>query len=131
MQWINAQLLKTPGADILFRLGKKLRKTSRREGETTAPPVCSRVNNKDQVKSMATMILGRANLSSVCEALGIASVKVLNPVQACFLRLSSQFILFFFAVLKYDFLIMFFLPAELAKRQEMKFSNTELKLSTR
>lgn len=51
-----------------------------------APPVGSRVNNKDQVKSMATMILGRANLSSVCEVLGIASVKVLNPVQACFLR---------------------------------------------
>ena len=76
------------------------------------------------------MILGRANLSSVCEALGIASVKVLNPVQACFLRLSSQFILFFFAVLKYDFHIMFFLPAELAKRQEMKFSHTELNLGT-
>ena len=95
MQWINAQLLKTPGADISFRLGKKLRKTSRGEGATTAPPVGSRVNNKDQVKSMATMILGLPNLSSVCGALGISSVQVLNPVQACFLRLSSQFILFF------------------------------------
>ena len=94
MQWINAQLLKTPGADILFRLGKKLRKTSRGEGATTAPPVGSRVNNKDQVKSMV-LVLGPANLSSVCGALGIASVQVLNPVQACFLRLSSQFILFF------------------------------------
>ena len=78
---------------------------------------------------MATMILGRANSSSVCEALGIASVKVLNPVQACFLRLSPH--IFFFAVLKYDFHIMFFLPAELAKRQEMKFSHTELNLGTR
>ena len=76
------------------------------------------------------MILGRANLSSVFEALGIASVKVLNPVQACFLRLSSK-IFFFFAVSKYDFHIMFFLPAELAKRQEMKFSHTELNLGTR
>ena len=76
------------------------------------------------------MILGRANLSSVCEALGIASFKVLNPVQAYFLRLSSH-IIFFFAVLKYDFHIMFFLPAELAKRQEMKFSQTELNLGTR
>ena len=59
---------------------------------TTSPPERSRVNNIDhlftvrglKVKSMATIILGPANLSSVCGALGIASVQVLNPVQACF-----------------------------------------------
>ena len=94
---------------IFYRLGKRLRKTSRvgGGGSTTAPPVGSRVNNKDHVKSMATMILGRANLSSVCEALGIASVKVLKPRTSLFFTAFFTYH-FFFAVLKYDFHIMFF-----------------------